>query len=70
MIEDVRTAVIEGNCYYYIKLKEGESYYKLAASENDIAVIMKAGEAVTIKLDAAADITAKIIPATVIEYKK
>ena len=70
VIEDVRTAVIEGNSYYYIKLKEGESYYKLAASENDIAVIMKAGEAVTIKLDADADITAKIIPATVIEYKK
>ncbi|MBQ3431798.1 MAG: CvpA family protein [Clostridia bacterium] len=70
VIEDIRAAVIEGNTYYYIKLKEGESYYKLAASENDIAVIMKAGDAVTIKLDAAADLTAKIIPATVIEYKK
>ena len=70
VIEDVRTAVIEGNSYYYIKLKEGESYYKLAASENDIAVIMKAGDAVTIKLDAEADLKAQIIPATVIEYKK
>ena len=69
VIEDIRAAVIEGNTYYYVKLKEGENYYKLSAAENDIAVIMKAGDAVTVKLDAEADLTQKIIAATVINYQ-
>ena len=66
VIEDIRSAVIEGNSFYYIKLKEGASYYKLSAATNDIAVIMKPGDKVTIKYSADADLSAKIIEATVI----
>ena len=66
VIEDIRSAVIEGNTYYYIKLDAGESYYKLSAAENDELVIMKPGDSVTIKYAADADLTAKIVGATVI----
>ena len=66
VIEDIKTAVIEGNSYYYIKLQENESYFKLSAATNDIAVILKAGDKVTIKYSADADLTAKIVESTVI----
>ena len=67
-IEDMRTAVIEGNTYFYIKLKENENYFKLSAAENDIAVIMKAGDKVVVKFDAGTDLSAKIIAASVVRF--
>ena len=70
VIEDIRSAVIEGNSYYYIKLQKTDSYFKLSAAENDIAVILKPGESVEIQYEAGADLSAKIIPATVITLKQ
>ena len=66
VIEDIRSAVIEGNTYYYFKLQGGENYYKLSAAENDSAVILAVGDKVTIKYAADADLTAQIIAASVI----
>lgn len=69
-IEDIRSAVIDGNTFYYIKLSGTDGYFKLSAAENDIAVIMKAGDNVVIKYSADADLSADIIPATIISYKQ
>lgn len=65
-IEEIRSAVIEGTTYYYIKVDASESYFKLSAAENDELVIMKAGDKVSIKYAADADLNAKIVAATVI----
>ncbi|MBR2591143.1 MAG: CvpA family protein [Clostridia bacterium] len=69
VIEDIRSAVIEGNTYYYIKLKEAENYFKLSAAENDIAAIMKAGDSVIIKYDEQADLKERIVISNAIAYK-
>ena len=48
-IEDIRTAVRDGNTYYYIKLTEGDSYYSISASDNENVVIMDVGDRVDIE---------------------
>ena len=68
-IADIKTAVIGGDSYYYIKLEGKDKYYKLSASDNDIVVIMKVGETVLIKVNTDADLQAEIIPADYISYK-
>lgn len=68
-IADIKTAVIGGDSYYYFKLEGKDTYYKLSASNNDIVVIMKPGEQVTIKCDPDADLTSQIIPAVSVAYK-
>ncbi|MBE6818934.1 MAG: CvpA family protein [Ruminococcaceae bacterium] len=70
VIEDIRSAVIEGNTYYFIKLKDSENYFKLSAAENNAAVIMKPGDKVVIKFDAGADLKQQIVGANIIEYGK
>ena len=70
VIEDIRSAVMEGNTVYFIKLKESSNYFEISATENNVAVIMKPGDAVRIKFDATADLKEQIVPATVIEYQK
>ena len=69
-IEDIRSAVIEGNTFYFIKLEGSENYFELSAAENNVAVIMKPGDAVIIKFDAAADLQQQIVPANIIEYQQ
>ena len=69
VIEDIRAAVIDGNTYYYVKLKEKENYFKLSAAENDIAVIMKAGDKVVIKYDEQADLKERIVISDTIAYQ-
>ena len=68
-IEDIKTAVIGGDSYYYFKLEGKDSYYKLAASNNDIVVIMRVGEQIVIKTDPDADLNSQIIPAVSVAYK-
>ena len=47
-IADIRSAVQDGNSVYYIQLIGGETYYSIAAADAPLAVILSAGDQVTI----------------------
>lgn len=47
-IADIRTAVIGGNSYYYIKLDSNAAYFSIAASKNETVVILNKGDSVTV----------------------
>ena len=47
-VAEIRTAVIEGNSYYFLRLEGGEVYYAVSASENPVAVLLNLGDKVTI----------------------
>ena len=47
-IKDIRTAVIGGDSYYYIKLENGKAYYSIKASDDQNVVILNIGDAVEI----------------------
>ena len=47
-IAEVRTAVLEGNSYYYIKLVGEDVYYAISAVDAPLAVIVSKGTQVTI----------------------
>lgn len=47
-VEDIRTAVIGGDSYYYIKLESGETYYSIRAGLQQSVVILNVGDSVEI----------------------
>ena len=47
-ITDIRSAVMDGNSYYFIQLRGDAVYYSLSAAANPIAVILNVGDTVTI----------------------
>ncbi len=47
-VEDIRTAVINGNSYYYFKLTGKNWYYSIAASGCETAVLVDVGDRVSI----------------------
>ena len=48
VIDDIRSAVLEGNTYYFLRLEWEDAYYSLSAAQNPIAVILNVGDEVTI----------------------
>ena len=52
VIDEIRTAVIEGNSWYYFRLIGEDCYYAVSADQCETAVILNVGDKVTI-LDAA-----------------
>jgi len=48
VIADIRTAVLDGNSYYYIQLNGGSTYYAVSASDAPLAVIVSPGDRVSI----------------------
>ena len=48
VIADIRSAVIDGNTYYYFSLEGEDVYYSIPAKDNDVAVILNPGDRVTI----------------------
>lgn len=48
-VVEIRTAVKNGDSYYYIKLDKGDVYYSISASKSEDAVILDKGDTVTIK---------------------
>lgn len=48
VIADIRTAVIAGESNYYFKLAGADTYYQIAASKSDFAVILNKGDKVTL----------------------
>ena len=49
VIADIRSAVMSGNSYYFIRLEGENTYYSLSAAQNPIAVILNVGDRVTIQ---------------------
>ena len=49
VITEIRSAVLDGTTYYYISLADGDGYYRVSAAECEIAVILNAGDKVTIE---------------------
>lgn len=47
-VEDIRTAVIDGNTHVYIKLAEYSPFYEVSAAEAPIAVLLSIGDRVEI----------------------
>jgi len=48
IIAEIRTAVLDGNSYYFLRLSDSEVFYSLSASENSIVVVLNVGDTVTI----------------------
>ncbi len=46
VITDIRSAVLDGNTYYYIKLDKYDAYFSISAKKSDLAVILNKGDAV------------------------
>ena len=49
VIADIRSTVMSGNSYYFIRLEGEDTYYSLSAAQNPIAVILNVGDRVTIQ---------------------
>ena len=47
-VSDIRSAVLNGNSWYYIKLIGGDVYYTISASDAPLAVILSDGDQVTV----------------------
>ncbi len=47
-IADIRTAVINGDSYYYIKLDSNAAYFSIAAADDESVVILNKGDSVTV----------------------
>lgn len=62
VVSEIRTAVLEGNSYYFIRLENSSVFYSIAASTNQQAVILNVGDHVTIQTSAA-DKNASILEA-------
>ena len=48
VIADIRTAVVEGNSWYYFRLQGDDFYYSISAAACERAVILSVGDRVTI----------------------
>ena len=49
MIVEIRTAVIEGDTWYYFRLDSADTYYAISAADDRNVVILSEGDYVTIK---------------------
>ena len=59
-VAEIRSAVLEGNTYYFIRLEQESVFYALSAAQNPLAVILNPGDRVTIT-HAASDAPASIL---------
>ena len=48
VVDDIRSAVMDGSTYYFLRLEGGEVYYAVSAAENPVAVLLNLGDRVTI----------------------
>ncbi|MBQ8016266.1 MAG: CvpA family protein [Clostridia bacterium] len=51
VIADIRTAVMGGESYYYIKLDSNAAYFSVAASKDETVVILNKGDSVTVSYE-------------------
>lgn len=49
VVAEIRSAVLDGNAYYYVRLEGENAFYMLSARDNQSAVILNVGDQVTIE---------------------
>ena len=49
ILEEIRTAVLDGDSYYFLRLAGGEVFYAVNAAEYPVAVILNVGDEVAIR---------------------
>ena len=47
-IAEIRTAVMDGNSYYFLRLEDDTTFYAVSAADSPLAVILNVGDPVTI----------------------
>ena len=47
-VAEIRSAVVEGNTWYYLRLQDGAVYYAISAADDKNAVILSVGDQVTV----------------------
>ena len=47
-IAEIRSAVVEGNTWYYLRLQDGSVYYAISAADDKNTVILSVGDQVTV----------------------
>jgi hypothetical protein len=65
VIENIKTAAIDGTTYYYVKLTASDSYFLLSVKDNQLIVLKEIGNTITV--DADRKDTAKIRRAVLVE---
>ena len=48
-VAEIRSAVLDGNTYYFVRLDGEQVFYSLSAAKNELAVILNVGDKVTIE---------------------
>ena len=48
ILAEIRTAVLDGNTYYFLRLEGGDVFYSISAAQNREVVTLNAGDTVTI----------------------
>ena len=51
-IAEIRSAVMGGDSYYFLRLEGGETYYRVSASAVELVVILNVGDTVTVTYEA------------------
>lgn len=49
VIAEIRTAVLDGDSYYFLRLADSDVFYSVSAADNPIAVVLNVGDTVTIE---------------------
>lgn len=52
VLAEIRTAVIDGNSYYFLRLEDGEVFYSVSAASDAQVVLLNVGDRVTITCEA------------------
>ena len=50
VIEELRSAVIDGNTWYFIKLEDDPLYYQISAASSRDAVLLNVGDEITLRV--------------------
>jgi hypothetical protein len=51
VIENIKTASIDGTTYYYVKLAKEDSYFALSVKDNQLIVLKEIGDTITLDVD-------------------
>jgi len=49
VVEEIRSAVLQGNTFYFVRLRGEEVFYSISAADSEVAVILDVGDRVTIE---------------------
>lgn len=54
-VAEIRSAVMDGNSYYFLRLEGADTFYALSAAKNPLAVILNVGDQVSITYNAGSE---------------